>query len=219
MKKQLLFSLLFIGNLNCNNNSSPKTKPLSFNTVFKHIVNDTLHERTLIETAIIGTAAYWLYTGQLVWQMLDYVVTNNNIPVEQIKPTITQWHKEKSKIFTYTFDLIELLDPKVVYGLGGDYPEMVTKTKVMFKKAKKALPKATCLDALLVYNKINSYSVDNASRYSKAIECLQKLGYQQTYNDYQLNLLAQIPSHGNYDYEYYEKVYKALAALLETYDK
>ncbi len=217
--KKLLLLLLLIINLNCNNSATPKTKPLSFNTVFKHIVNDALHERTLIETAIIGTAAYWLYTGQLVWTMLDYVVTNNNIPMEQIKPTIAQWHKEKPKIFTYTFDLIELLDPKVVYGLGGDYPEMVAKTKEMFKKAKKVLPKATCLDALLVYNIINSSSIDQADRYSKAIECLHKLGAKQNYNDYQLNLLAQIPSHGNYGYEYYEKVYKALESLIETYNK
>jgi hypothetical protein len=70
-----------------------------------------------------------------------------------------------------------------------------------------------------VHSKIKTHSDEETTRCLKAIECLQKLGYKQTYNDYQLNLLAQIPSHGNYDYEYYEKVYKALEALIKTYSR
>lgn len=172
MKKLLLILLLTLNNINCNPIDS-KSELLSFNTVFERVTQG--HN-------VIGTVVYWFYPGIVICKALEHVT--QNVPLEEIKPTLIAWHKEKSNIFNGTVNITYIHPP---FFNGAADAELVQKAEAGYEQLRKIMPNASCLDYYIIY----SHYSENAPNL-EIIKVLKEVNALRKLSDNEVDLIGQL---------------------------
>lgn len=160
----------------------------------------------------------------------NYLIFNEQMPIEQIEPTLNQWYKENPTIFHYTEQLLKpgnTMDSDLKHD-----PDLLTAYSNVFQQAAKLMPNLSYTDMCVMFAKVAAHHGEQPLFISGIVErsqeiarCLKQLNIQQALSNHQLDLLAQLVIIDIY-YEYQgceqasktgQQIINILEQLIETF--
>lgn len=157
------------------------------------------------------------------------LIFNENMPIEQIEPTLNQWYKENPEPFHHTEQAIKLCDA-VNTDLKHD-PNLLNAFIQAAQQATKLVSNLSYTDIFIMLAKIAAPHAEQPpfilERSQEVTRCLKQLNIQQTLSDEQLDLFAQLAiiemygGHNNCNdaSETAKKMINILEQLIKTYNK